>query len=164
MADNLYTLIRQITEANTGPNNPIPNPQELARLVVKAIPQQDYPEHLQTALAPLCATQLRSMRNNALHGAIGARRKRREGVGINDLVRDWWSELLETTLPINGSLKRMGDCTVEDLDWAIDSRQQLMNSIHTEIDYYTYLRSELKTRNVTHVRDLPGEEMMKRTA
>lgn len=130
------------------------DPRELARFVAKAAPEKQLRELFAEAIVDDCRQFVMGQRNKAL---TAARRRPNYSPKLAQR-RAWWPDFLAASEHVGkGIRKQLGDCTIVDLQFAIDERKTNIARIQGYIDIYELLIPMMQSHNVTHVRDLPPE-------
>lgn len=129
------------------------DPRELAQFVAKATPAKQLRDLFAEAIVDDCRHYLMGQRNLALTAARQSNHSARLS-----RQRDWWANFLAARHHVgHGAWKTLGDCTVKDLQSAIDERKTNIARIQEYIDIYELLIPMMEARKVTHVRDLPRD-------
>lgn len=74
--------------------------------------------------------------------------------------RDWWARTLDTRVCVGeGTWRRLGDCTVEDLQYCISERETLIGQVRNQIDNYAAIIAAMRKYKVRRVSDLTAEQV-----
>jgi len=150
----LRELIRKVSS-----QYPNASSGELARHVAKLTPADVLLEYYEEALRPQVAEVLRLDRNEAITNALSDSphplpqqpRRSKKVAGI----ANWWAKMLEQIIPLADGPKKLGDATVEDLNFAIDRRKAQIEQDKIKVAEFEQLRDWMLTHNATTLREAP---------
>lgn len=150
----LKDLIRSVAG-----EHPTADYAELARHVAKLTPDDSVVGFYEEALRPFISEVIRADRNNAVHDALSetpekAQPEQRRSPNVAG-VASAWAKMLEETIPLDGIRKRLGDCTTEDLDFAIERRAAQIEADKAKMAEYVTLRDWMAKHGAKTLRDAP---------
>jgi hypothetical protein len=145
--NDLTVLIREAAA-----EHPDAQPTDLARFVVKKTSDYDMAEFYEQALCALIPNVLRHERNAAVDHVI--RREPNPSAKLEG-IRSYWGDLLQSQIVTADGWKPMGDCTVDDFNYAIDMRAAKIAEIEGKVRDLTVLRDHMLKTGATHLRDAP---------
>lgn len=155
MSAELNSLIREVATDHPGAD-----PREIAQHVAKLTDEDVLVDFYAEALVSGVRAILSAERNHLLDGppapepVKGARRTSPKV----DSIRNWWAELLAARVHVGDSnWKTLGACTVDDLQFCVDERKQLIARIETQAQNYQKLITLMVKHGVRTVADLPPQ-------
>jgi hypothetical protein len=156
MSAELNSLIREVATDHPGAD-----PREIAQHVAKLTEKDVLTEFYAEALVPGVRAILSAERNHLLDGPPASepvtKGKRRPSPKV-DSIRNWWAELLAARVHVGDShWKTLGTCTVDDLQFCVDERQQLIVRIETQAQNYQKLITLMVKHGARTVADLPPQ-------
>lgn len=155
MSAELNSLIREVAADHPGAG-----PREIAQHVAKLTEKNVLADFYAEALVPGVRAILSSERNHLLDGPPASepvKGKRRPSPKV-DGIRNWWSDLLAARVHVGDSQwKTLGSCTVDDLQFCVDERKQLIVRIETQTQNYQKLIALMVKHGARTVADLPPQ-------
>ena len=147
MQDNLRALVQEVSSAH--PNT---QPADLARFVVKQTPDEQLVDFYEAALVPFVNQVLRLTRNTAIDNVV-----RRDPVPSAKLggIRSHWATMLATAIYTADGWKQMGNCTVEDFNYAIATREARIVELQGKIADLTLLRDHMLAHGAHTLSEAP---------
>lgn len=147
----LIDLIKQAVE-----ELPEGDPRELASYVAQVAPSRELRQLLAEAASDACREYLRYQRNSALDNANNPRPKPKPSKKLAE-YRAWWTDLLKSSVEVNSKWKLLGDCTVHDLQYCIDQRNQEIAKLESRNKDYRKLIDLIHFSGVDKVSEIPYE-------
>ena len=140
---SLTALIREVLSEH--PDDPA---QKVARLVAERTPAGELEQFYAFALEPLVDDVIRQSRNSAMNSKKRHSPKQEER-------RSWWSQMLSQRVSVGSELKRLGDCSVEDLNFCISMRRDQVGALLGQIAKFEAIRDAVLAHGVETVSELP---------
>jgi hypothetical protein len=74
----------------------------------------------------------------------------------------WWAEALKERVPVgDGEWKRLGDCTIDDLQHSIAEREALIGTVRGQINNYASLIAVMRRHGAARVSDLTADQVQR---
>lgn len=164
MSVELRTLIREVAL-----DLPEADPREIAQSVAKRTPKANLAAFYAEALVELVTDILRHDRRGAMDHALKERDqpspKPSNRSPKRDERRDWWAEMLSSRVHIGDSeWKTLDLCTVDDLQFCVDERQNNIDRLNGQILNYKQLIQLMVKHGARTVADLPPQKDWKAAA
>lgn len=150
-------LMRQVIN-----DHPDAAPRELAEIAAKLTDQQKILEFYTDALVAVARELLREERNAALSGVANGEPTAtpNRSAKLRDR-RSWWQRMLDSRVHVgSGRWKRLADCTVEDLRYIINEREDEIAALRININRYQSLIDKMQAHGAKTVADLPEQEAL----
>jgi hypothetical protein len=139
----------------------ITDQDKLAGLVADKTPADFLHKFYREALVLVVGEVLRTNRNTALNNALDASPSTPAQPKSAKMTarRTWWTRMLESqVLVAPGKRKFLGDCTIKDLQFCIDTRNQHIAAVAHQIEHYRRLQELLRKHKVATVKKLPPQQ------
>lgn len=151
MSAELNALIREVAE-----DNPDADPREIAEKVAKLTEPEKVVQFYAECLVQQVLVVLGQDRRTALGGH--AKGKGRNTSSKLQDRRQWWSDLLGSRVHIGDSnWKQLGACTVDDLQFCINERAQLIVANQNQMNNFKRLQQLMTKHGAKTVSDLPPQ-------
>jgi hypothetical protein len=145
---SLRDLVREVIA-----ENPDATVQEIAEYVAKLTPEENLMDFFIEALVRIVDEILGAQRRTALDkvskGNKSAKLERR---------RKWWADLLASRVHVGDELKRLGNCTVDDLQLCVDERRNHIRLVEGQIMNYEKLMQMMVKHGARTVEELPEQD------
>lgn len=110
---NLTTLAREVA-ADSG----LHDPREIAEKMLAGMSGDEMSAALRATLPGYVRDVIGSQQRQAMRRAFRPNRSAKvQG------IRDWWAEMLASSVYVNGEWKSFGDCTRSDVGWLAEQRR-----------------------------------------
>lgn len=76
-------------------------------------------------------------------------------------IRDWWQEMMASSVHVDGTWKSFGSCTTEDINWMASARRDLADANIAQARQYEELVSLMEEHGVETLQELPKEALSK---
>ncbi|BAU32500.1 hypothetical protein [Microcella alkaliphila] len=121
-------------------------------LVMKAIKPADYPAMLRSAIREQLVSAAGDLRRKAT-GPIKPGHSRKQ-----ELIRtEWWPKFLDQNIPVDGIVKRLRDCTAEDLLTVAGARRKLANEALYRVQQFEHLAAAMRASRAKTLGDLSAD-------
>lgn len=151
MSAELNAIIREVAE-----EHPDDDPREIAEKVAKLTPPDKVMDFYTEGLVQQVLVILGQDRRNAFHKPVTGK-GRNTSSKLHDR-REWWPELCAQRVHIgNSEWKQLGGCTVDDLQFCINERAQLIVANQNQMNNFKHLQKLLVKHGAQTVSDLPPQ-------
>jgi hypothetical protein len=175
MAFDLHTVVNEVFDSTSATD-----PRDIAAEVAQLVPDEDLRLALTDALevyVRLTITRRRTTNaivgvtsyNSAAPHPVSAQRPSRDSLSggtqpqttatKQGAIRDRWAQALRDLVHVEGEYKTLGECTYDDLMFAVAERRKLATQNNAAADRYERLAGVLAKHAVITVAELPREAL-----
>jgi len=149
------TELRQLVRDTADHSSRI-DPSTVAASIISSLPAKDKAILFDQMLEGLVRDVYRGMRSEE-HGKDTGVKKGQATSRSKRVARDWYAKWLAQPLhvgPTSQHYKKIGACTIEDLQYAIEERRTNAARVHAAADHYEDLAELIALHGATTVADL----------
>lgn len=153
---NSNTLAQKVRA--TAEDNDIVDPHEVSEKVLASMTPSEMQDALAVCLPDYCQRHLSNVRRYLQKQAASSRSRAARSSKVEQ-YRDYWGELLRSSIFVDGTYKALGEVTAQDCEWLAEFRLAEAEKNKAEAAKFSAMGSALSACGAGTVAELPRESV-----